>query len=288
MGAAFEVVTAFASPATTTAGTYLAMTANTGQGFAIRQANGVPSAKVLGPWASFGVAGKLQIKSPRWHDTTIGDTYHVQVSTGTLPVQPLLELYDYEPGYATDTLTVQLTTDVTQAATTQYALGLPVIYSDLPGVAGNFGTPAQVLSYYNATAKTGLHYTTWVTANSAATNGNIGTGVLINSTNDQYRAGHTYALVGYGVSAQCTTILVQGTDTGNLYVGGPGSLDIKVTRTWFWDISAALGVPLIPFIQANNKGTTNVYVCDSVTTSTAFLVTLYWVDLGTITPPTSV
>jgi hypothetical protein len=288
MGAAFEVITGFNNPATTTAGTYVGFTANTGQSFAIRQANGVPSAQVLGPWMSGSVAAKLQIKSPRWHDTTIGDTYHVQISTGTLPVQPLLELYDYEPGYSTDTLTVQMTTDASQASATNYALGLPAYYPSLPGVDANLITPAQLMSYYNATAKTGLHYVTYVTANSSATAGNIGTGVLINSTNDQYRAGHSYALVGYGVSAQCTSVLIQGTDTGNLYVGGPGSLDIKVTRTWFVDLSNALNLPLVPVIQANNKGTSNVYVQDAITTSTAFIVSLFFVDLGILVPPQGV
>jgi hypothetical protein len=284
MGAALEVVTGAQTQATTTAGTYTAFTANSGQSFSIRQANGTPAGEVLGPWASFGAAGKLQIKTPRWHDTTIGDTYHVQVTTGTLAVQPLLDLWDSEPAYSTDTLTVQSTTDSNQAGSTSYAVALPVYYPNLPGVDANFITCAQLMSYNNPLNKTGLHYVNFVSASSAATAGQIGTGVLINSTNDQYKAGHTYALLGYEVSAQCTSILVQGTDTGNLYVGGPGSLDLKVTRSWFYQLANAQNLPLIPCIQANNKGTTNVFVQDSATTSTAFVVTLIFVDLGVTQP----
>ena len=284
MGAALEIVTGAQTAATTTAGTYTAFTANSGQSFSIRQANGTPAGMALGPWASFGAAGKLQIKSPRWHDTTIGDTYHVQINTGTLAVQPLLEGWDGEPAYSTDTLTVQSTTDTSQASSTSYGVAIPVYYPSLPGIDANFITAAQLQNYANPLNKVGLHYVNFVSASSAATAGQIGTGVLINSTNDQYRAGHTYALIGYEVSAQVCSILVQGTDTGNLYVGGPGSLDVKVTRAWFYNLSVAQNAPLIPCIQANNKGTTNVYVQDVATTSTAFIVSLIFIDLGIVGP----
>jgi hypothetical protein len=288
MGAALEVVTALWSPATTTAGTYAAFTASSGQSFTVRQANGSPAAKILSPWAQYGAAGKLQIKSPRLHDTTIGDTYHVQVGTAAFGIDPLLGLDDYEPGYSTDILTVQGTTDASQTAQTYAAMGLPVYYNDLPGIDANLMTPAQVMSYYNAANKTGLHYISWVGPSSAATYGQIGAGVLINATNDQFKANHSYALVGYEVSAACNAVLIQGTDTGNLYVGGPGTLNTSVTRDWFMDLASEQNLPLVPIIQANNKGATNVFVQDSATTSTAFVVSLHWVDLGVIGQPVGV
>lgn len=288
MGAALEVVTGYNSPSTTTAGTYTAFTANSGQSFSIRQANGSPAGKVLGPWATFAAAGKLRLLTPRWHDTTVCDTYHVQVSTATFAVQPLLGLDDEEPAYSTDTLTVQMTTDSSQTGSGNYAVAFPVYYPDLPGVDANFMSWAQVESYLNYPNKTGLHYINYVSASSAGTAGQIGTGVLINSSNDQYKAGHSYALLGYEVSAQCTAVLIQGTDTGNLYVGGPGCLDTKVTRQFFVDLANAQNLPVIPVIQANNKGTTNVYIVDAATTSTSFIVSLYFIDLGVLTPPTGV
>ena len=161
-------------------------------------------------------------------------------------------------------------------------------YSDLPGIQGNFMTWAQVEGYINYTAKTGLHYVSWVAPSSAGTAGQIGTGVLINATNDQFKANHSYALLGYMPSAVCTSVLIQGTDTGNLYVGGPGCLDVKVTRQWFADLAIAQGLPLIPVIQANNKGATNVFVQDAATTSTAFTIGLHWLDLGVIGQPAGV
>jgi hypothetical protein len=243
---------------------------------------------VLGPWAQFGVAGKLQIKTPRWHDTTIGDTYNVNIGTATYEPYPQLELDDWEPAYSTDTLTVQSTSTASQTATTNYACGIPIYYSDLSGVDANFTTWQAVSALYNPATKVGNHYVTWVTPSSAATAGQIGTGVLINSVNDQFRANHSYALLGYTCSAVCSSILVQGTDTGNLYTGGPGLPDNRFTRSWFVQLSRASGLPLIPIIQANNKGTTNIYVVDAATTSTAFVIGLVLVDLGVLSQPPGV
>ncbi len=288
MGAALEIVTGYATEATTTAGTYFGFTANSGQSFAIRQANGTPAGSVLGPWGQFGAAGLLQLKSPRWHDTTVCDTYHVLATTGTFPNCPLLELDDEEPAYSTDVLTVQATTDASQAASTSYAVGMPVYYPDLPGVDANFATWQQVESAVNYGSKTGLHYVSWVKPSSAATAGQIGQTVLINSTNDQFKAGHSYALLGYTCSAQCASVLIQGTDTGNLYVGGPGLLDQAYTRSWFIRLAKAQAKPLIPIIQANNKATTNVAVVDSQSTSTAFTIGLEWLDLGVLNNPVGV
>jgi hypothetical protein len=284
MGAAFEVVTALNSPATTTAGTYVGFTANSGQSFSIRQANGTPAAQLLAPWGQFGAAGKLQIKSPRLHDTTVGDTYHVAIGTGAFSLDPLLGLDDDEPGYSTDILTVAMTTDVSQVSQTYYAMALPVYYGSIPGIDANLMTWAQVQSYNNVAAKTGLHYITWVTPSSAATYGQVGAGVLVNSINDQYKAGHSYAVLGYEVSAVCNAVLLSGTDTGNLLLGGPGTTNVNNTRNWFVDLSLAQNLPLIPIIQANNKGATSVYVQDSATESTAFTVSLHLMDLGILAP----
>jgi len=288
MGTAFEVVTGYNSPATTTAGTYTAFTANSGQSFSIRQANGSPAGKVLGPWAQFGAAGKFQVKTPRWHDTTIGDTYNINIGTATYEPWPQLELDDWEPAYSTDTLTVQSTTNSSQTGATYYSCGIPIYYSDLSGVDANFTTWQAILGLYNPATKVGNHYVTWVTPSSSATNGNIGTGVLINSVNDQFKANHSYALLGYTCSATCGAVLVQGTDTGNLYTGGPGLVDHRFTRNWFVRLSRDSGLPLVPVIQANNKGTTNVFVMDAATTSTSFVIGLVFVDLGVLNNPPGV
>ena len=288
MGVAFEVVTGFLTSSAVTAGTYQALAANSPGSFTIRQAGGVVAGEVLAPWTQFFAAGLLQIKTPRWHDTTICDTYHAQVGTASFGIHPLLGLDDSEPAYSTDTLTVQVTTDVTQSVSGTYTAAIPIYYSNLPGVDANLMTWAQVQSYINYANKDGLHYITQVSPQSSGTAGHIGAGALINATNDQYKAGHFYALLGYQVSASAAAVLFSGTDTGNLYLGGPGTLDTDVTKNWFVDLSNAQGLPLIPVIQANNKGTTYVYIVDGNTTSTANIVTLHFMDLGVLVAPPGV
>jgi hypothetical protein len=288
MGAAFEVVTGYNNPSTTTAGTFSNYTANSGQSFTIRQANQSPAGRIFAPWNQGSAAGQFQIKSPRLHDTTIGTTWHFQVGTAFNANDPLQSTEDWDPAYATDILTVASTTDATQSATTYNACGIPIYYYDLPGVDANLMTPQQIDALNNPGAKVGTHYSTWVVPSSAGTAGQIGTGVAINHTNDQFKAGHSYALVGYATSAVCSSVLFSGTDTGNLYVGGPGSLSMVTTRRWFEEISNQQGLPLVPIIQANNKGNTFCYIVDEATTSTAFTVTMDFVDLGILTPPPGV
>ena len=285
MGAALETVTGVLTTSALTAGTYAAYVANNGQSFSIRQANGIPACSLLAPWSQAGAAGYAQIKSPRMHDTTIGTTFAVQVGTAAFGIQPLADLDYDEPAYSTDTLTVQYTPATTIAGATSMGLALPVYYPDLSGIAANLMTWAQINALTNSNTKVGDHYVSWVSASSAATAGQIGVGVAINSTNDQFKANHSYALLGFLPQAVSTAVVVQGTDTGNLYVGGPGSLDVRVTRQFFADLSIAQNLPLIPVIQANNRNNTYVSVVDAASTSTARVVGLEWMDLGILNTP---
>ena len=285
MGKALETVVAYATEATTTAGTYFALTANTGQSFSIRQANGVPAAQLLAPWANFGVAGYAQVKSPRMHDTTIGTTFAVQASSGAFAGDPLQGLDYEEPAYSTDIITVQATTAASQAASTAYGLGLPVFYADLPGIAANLMSWQAIAGLVNSQSKVGDHYVSWVSCARGATAGALGVGSAINSTNDQFKANHSYALLGYLPQAQVATVCLQGVDTGNLQVGGPGCLNADVTRNWFVDLSLGQGLPLVPVVQANNKGNTFVSIADAQSTAGSVVVGLIWMDLGILNTP---
>jgi len=285
MGAALETVTGYQSPATTTAGTYTTFTANTGVSFTIRATPTDQAGNMLGVFTSFGAAGYAQIKSARMHDQTIGTTYAVAANTAFPQVNTVTpDDYD-EPIWNTDVLTVQSTTVASQTASTSYLVGLQMYYPSLGGINQNMMTWAQVQSYINPANKTGLHYTSWVRPASSGTAGLLGTGVAINATNDQFKANHSYALLGYLAPTSVGAVLFQGTDTGNLYLGGPGSADPVQTRSFFVDQSLKQNLPLVPIIQANNKGNTFVYIADPATTSTTFTIGLTWLDLGTNVPP---
>jgi len=282
MGAALEVVTGYATTAALAAGTYEALTANSGQSYSIRATPNSLAGSLLAPFGQSNLAGYFQIKSPRMHDTTVGTTFYSQPATSAFSGGAFAGLDYEEPAWSTDVLTVQYTPLVTIAAAETEVLAQPVYYPNLGGIAANFATWAQVQSYVNAGTKVGDHYVSWVRPSSAATAGQIGVGVAINSTNDQFKANHSYALIGFLCGVKVAAILIQGVDTGNLYVGGPGSIDPAQTRDYFVKLGLAQGFATIPVIQANNKGATFVYVVDGQTTSTASTVGLIWMDLGVI------
>lgn len=284
MGAALETITAYANPATTTAGTYVALTPQNGQSLTVRATPSDQAGNMLSPFASFGVQGYLQVKSARMHDQTVGTTFAVPANSGFPQVNNLGGREYDEPLWNTDVLTLQATTVASQTAASNLLGGLQMYYPALGGIQQNMMSWAQVQSYVNPANKTGLHYVSWVRPASNATAGIIGTGVAINATNDQFKANHSYALLGYLCPVSIGAVLLQGTDTGNLYVGGPGSSDPLVTRDYFVELSNAQGLACVPIIQANNKGNTNVFVADPATTGTTFTVGLIWLDLGVGVP----
>ena len=281
MGRALETVVGYLEGSAVTAGAYQGFTPHSAQSFAIRASDGVPSAKILAPWGQYGAAGFLQMKSPRLHDTTIADTMLVKVDTVFNAQAPLFDLDDSEPGYSTDVLSVSVTTLANAADDITYSIGLPIYYPSVSGVDQSMITNAMLSGYNSPNTKIGDHYISWVTPESSATLGDLGVGVAINSINDQFYADGAYALLGYICNDELATVAITGTDTGNLWVGGPGSQNTDLTRGWFETISMAQQLPLIPVIKANNRNNTFVAVATGTDVSTAHTVGLIWCYLGT-------
>jgi hypothetical protein len=278
---ALETVTAYNNPSSTTAGTYTTYTAQAGQSLTIRSADSDPAGNMIQVFADGGVQGYAQIKSARMHDYVVGTTFAFPANSGfSVSYQLTPESYS-EPIWNVDLLTVQSTSVTSQTAASNYLIGMQMYYSNLGSATQRMMTPAQVAQYTNPTQKIGDHYVTWCRPASASTAGVLGTGVAINATNDQYWADGFYALLGYLCPVGVGAVLIQGIDTSNLYVGGPGSADPKVTRNYFQELSMANNAALVPVIKANNKATTFVYVADPGTTSTTFTIGLIWQFLGT-------
>jgi hypothetical protein len=282
MGAAIETVSGYNTSATTTAGTYVALTAQSTQSFTIRATPNSQAGYLLSPFMEGGAAGIFQIKSPRMHDFTIGTSFQFGLGTAANALEPLGGFWYQEPCWQTDILTVQFTTTASQGGSTAYLGGFDVYYQNIPGISANLATWAQVQGYANAAENLGDHYVSWVRPTTSATAGALGTGVAINATNDQFKANHTYALLGYLAPLQVGLWVINGVDTGNLNIGGPGVLSPFVTGDYFVRRSFIQGIACIPLIQANNKGSTLVSVADAQSASTAFSVGLVWMDLGTL------
>lgn len=277
-----ETVTGYKTDATTTAGTYTAFSAQSGQSFTVRSSDSDPAGVMFAPFGSFGAAGLAQVKSARMHDFTVATTFVAGPNTAFPNTNEWAgDEYD-ETIWNVDTLTVQGTTLANQAGPTSYLIGLQMYYANLGSATQRMMTPAQVASYSQPQAKIGTHYVSWVVASSGGTAGHLGPGVAINSVNDQFYADGYYALVGYTCPVAVGAVLLNGIDTSNVYVGGPGSSDPKVTRSYFLDLSGRQNSALVPVIKANNKAGTFIFVADPATTSTAFTIGLEWVYLGSL------
>ncbi len=237
MGQGIEVINAYLAAAASTAAQ--AMTPGSGQSFSVRAANGQSPITLEGLWANASVISDIRVRSPRLHD----DVQAIRGSSAATDPRPsLLEAF-------------------TQGA------GLLVRYDDVPGINANLRSWAEVApnieSYYSQEAS----------PVSGSTAGDWGPGVAINSTYDVLKANRLYAILGYTVQSRCTSIAVQGVDTGNLLAGGPGCIDPMITRQWFVYNSLETGKPMIPVINSANKSATLVNVAHP-TASTTVVVNL--------------
>jgi hypothetical protein len=210
-------------------------------------------------WAAGAVTDIVRIFSPRMHDNVQG----IRVQVGATKYRQLLPWDADQPLYPADTPTVQ--TDATGAGQT----GVLVMYEymDLPGANQRLATWDDVnprieqLSYVEVDVAAAAAVGTW------------GAGVAINANNDNFKANRDYALIGYTVNAGCLGIRIQGPDTSNYPIGGPGDPDPIFTKDMFRRASMETGRAFVPIIAANNKGGTLVQAVD-VAANTAVHVSL--------------
>lgn len=267
MGAAIEtVVGSYAAAATTGAQAY---TAGNGQSFQVRATNGSTMAHLETVWNQAQDAGYTRIRSPRLHDDVIG--IESQHFIGNL--SPLLMENFTQVLYSQDSLIVEDYWVAAPTAAHVQQIGMQVYYDDLPGVAGNFMTWAQVAPMIQS------YMGVYCLPSSNATVGQWGVGVALNASQDVFKANSLYALIGYETPTAFTAFSILGSDLGNLQVGGPGSIDPKITRNWFPQQEVASGYPSIPVINSQNKQSTLVQVFDKVA-STSYPISLLFAYLG--------
>lgn len=267
MGQAIETVLGFLSDAASTGAQ--PMTAASPQSFNVRATNGQTVAHLEAVWASFQDPGYLRVRSPRLHDNTNGIEVEAQ-STVTNPL--LLECFSQEL-YSQDALTVEGFFTAAPVATHASFAGLQVYYDDLPGVAANYQSWAQVAPQIQS------YMGVFVNPTSSATVGQWGAGVALNSSQDVFKANGAYALIGFSTPTSFVAWSILGTDLGNLQVGGPGTIDPVMSRQWFRYMELESGKPSIPVINSQNKGSTLIQVA-SAAASTAFPISLLFAYLG--------
>jgi hypothetical protein len=237
---------------------FTALTPNTGQTFTVRDFPESSIAVIEGVWTQQATAGAVRIRSPRLHD----DVQGINLRSSTSPRNLFGDEYEQRL-FPNDPLRFDL---IGGAAETD-AAAILLYYRDLGGVT------ARVETWESIKPRIVDLMGQVVAVAGPATSGDWSGGTAINATNDNLKADTDYAVLGYEVDAECLAVALAGTDTGNLKLGGPGSLESIETRDWFVGLSKSHMTPHIPVINSNNRGSTLVFV-DRITAAGTVNVSL--------------
>ena len=251
-----------ASKAGTTGGTFAdTLSANTLDSLSVANFN-TGGARVLERWGidSDSVAEFQFIWSrpQSTHDQSHG--YRVEspsIAAGGAATNSAFNMlggYDVINLFKSDTVTVS----VTSTASDDVLCSWVTEYDDLPGASAIFVSPGQVAALHQS--KVGIFV--GPTAGSTA-GGYSATSRAFNADDDRLHANTWYALLGWTVQTQVTTISLIGPDWGGQRIGGPAGQPYLNSNSWFLDQSIKWNKPLIPCFNSNNKGNILVSVADS-------------------------
>jgi len=262
MGLALETIIGYNGNLTGST-TFDALTAGSNATFTVRSFVDGSSAYLEDVYASNDDSiFQLSIKSPRMHDQVKGlllagtnlSTTNEQVFTP----QPLIPGKHVQRLYSTDVLSV--TANGTAADVMNAAFN--VRYDNLGGIAARLVTYDQIFPLIVNTV--GI-LTQPVPSGTA---GQWGAGYVFNSGDNRLKADTDYAVLGYTTTRTVTAISIVGTDTGNLYIGGPGGYSAEITADYFVNNGIKYGRPSIPVLNSNNAGSTTVQIADILTSGT--------------------
>lgn len=242
------------------------LTPNANQSFQVRNFT-AGTAYLEEIWAADSASSyTVSVKSPKMHDNVYGILLagNPLDAGGNASFNPQALMSGYAPQvmYATDTPTftaLGTTDDVFNALFLMY-------YTNIGGINArlfNWATVQPLIDDFAGVS---------VTAESSGTAGNYGASSKFNSGLYNLRANDDYAILGYTVNKPCTAVTLNGIDTGNLQLGGPGYWDTQDGAYYFVRLSNIYGLPHIPVINANNAAITNVNVA-ALATSTEYTVT---------------
>lgn len=248
MGPALEVISGLV---TAPGATLTNLTMASGNSATVRNTSSTSLIALISHWAATQAEGISIIKSPKLHDNVQG----IRNTIISGDVRPRWVPGLWQKLYPQDNLTLQLSGSSTSGQIEQ-AQSL-IYYNNLDGVNARFITGATLLQ------RTVNVWTTEIAVTPGSAGGWSGQ-VAINSLFDNFKANTDYALVGYTVDVLCAAVQFLGPDFGNLGLGGPGlAADVTKTNRWFYDLSMALNIPLIPVFNSANKNGTLVAIAQN-------------------------
>jgi hypothetical protein len=278
MGRGLELVSSFV---TAPGAVLTAAAACAGNSLQIRSADVKSKVLLLETWAFNQVAGTLRIRSPRLHDNVNGIRTRVPAAS-VLPKYPGI----IQGGWGQflipqDTLIVEQSGSGVGGQIESNSM--LIYYENLPGISAR-------LIDYNTLMRAGINVATVEASITGLATGQYGTALALNAAANfqNLKANTDYALVGGLVDTRCTAVQILGVDFGNLGVGFPGEPSIQdVLDAFFMNMSASMGIPLIPVFNSANAGSTTIAVQTNQTGGT-FIVDLFCVELAPNTVPLAV
>lgn len=235
-----------------------AVSPGAGSTFTVRGANNSTTQSLVGLARGGASAGIVRLRSPFLSDNVQGIRYAAAAGIQ----DDLLDDDGVQWLQPQDTLTVEVT-----GGSSEYDGALLSTYYD------NLSGAQPVLKMPGDISGQAMFKTTWqVNAAASATQG-AWANTLITNLYDESKANSWYALLGYVCDVPVLGVALNGSDTSNFNIGGPGVTQPFRTKRYFADLSLKLGKPCIPVFNTANKGNTNVAVVD-VAASTAVNVTL--------------
>jgi hypothetical protein len=127
---------------------------------------------------------------------------------------------------------------------------LLIYYQDIPGISARLATANYV--------KSDMKNLVGINCSITPGDGNYGTSVALNATDNRLHANTDYAVLGYTSTLAFASLAIQGVDTGNLRVGGPVLGIPEHDAMMFYDYASAYDAALIPIINSNNAGSTTL------------------------------
>lgn len=263
MGAAWEILN---GTVTNAGATITAVTMASGDSLAVRNFPDNATAYLENVWALGASAGVVRVRSPRLHDNVQGVRFRSVAAANRL----LMGEQARQTLYAQDTLILEQSGGAAESD----GCSLLIRYTDVGGVQARLIDSGQLF----ARARNLLNIEVATPAPGAI--GSYSAATAINASFDLTKANTDYAIVGYETDTQVLSVGIKGVDTGNLRVGGPGTTERIETRDLFWRLSDQTGMPMMPVINAANKGATFVDTIQTAAGVTAN-ITLLCYELAT-------
>jgi len=266
MPPALELLT---GQATAPGSTFTALTMATGNTSSVRSATIGSQIFLATMWGFNNASGTFRIRSPRLHDNQQG----IRVQLNATTPSPRYPRWSFMQNLIPQDVLIAEITGTSTSGDFEMGSWL-VYYNDLPGVQARFCTPAQL-------QKWGLNMMGQEVAITAGDAGGYSGQVAVNSGTglDNWKANTDYALMGYLVDTACDAVRIQGVDSGNLGIGGPGwAANTEVTSNWFVWLSSYYGIAMIPMFNAANKFAILVDVAQNQG-GAAVNVTFFFVEL---------